>query len=63
MPEPEVLLGAVEGARMYFVLDWFRGNWQLSLHPDVDWAACKLTHELGSILNELSTIVIRFLCS
>ncbi|KAE9082320.1 hypothetical protein PF006_g26930 [Phytophthora fragariae] len=34
MPILEVVVGELEGAKVFFVLDWFRGYWQLPLHPD-----------------------------
>ncbi|GMF34637.1 unnamed protein product [Phytophthora fragariaefolia] len=34
MPVLEVVLGALEGAKVFFALDWFRGYWQLPLHED-----------------------------
>jgi hypothetical protein len=34
MPGLEVVIGALEGAKYFFILDWVRGYWQLSLHPD-----------------------------
>lgn len=34
MPVLEVVIGVLEGAKYFFVLDWFHGYWQLPLHKD-----------------------------
>ncbi|KAF4045254.1 putative reverse transcriptase domain-containing protein [Phytophthora infestans] len=34
MPVLEVIVGALDGATVFFILDWFRGYWQLPLHKD-----------------------------
>ncbi|KAE8992472.1 hypothetical protein PR001_g20930 [Phytophthora rubi] len=44
MPVLDVVLGELEGARVYFVLDWFRGYWQLPLHPDSQELYSFVTH-------------------
>lgn len=48
MPWPmsilEVVVGELEGARVFFVPDWFRGYWQLPLHPDCQKYFTFVTH-------------------
>ncbi|KAE9332596.1 hypothetical protein PR003_g14435 [Phytophthora rubi] len=44
MPVLEVVIGELEGAHVFFVLDWFRGNWQLPLHPDSQEYFTFVTH-------------------
>ncbi|GMF48372.1 unnamed protein product [Phytophthora fragariaefolia] len=44
MPVLDVVLGELEGARVFFVLDWFRGYWQLPLHPDSQELYSFVTH-------------------
>uniref|UniRef100_H3H3G8 Integrase catalytic domain-containing protein n=1 Tax=Phytophthora ramorum TaxID=164328 RepID=H3H3G8_PHYRM len=44
MPVLEVVLGDLEGAKVFFVLDWFRGYWQLPLHPDSQELYSFVTH-------------------
>ena len=34
MPDLESAPASVEGSKVYFAIDWFRGYWQLPLHPD-----------------------------
>ena len=34
MPDLESAPACVEGSTAYFAIDWFRGYWQLPLHPD-----------------------------
>lgn len=40
----EVVIGELEGATVFFVLDWFRGYWQLPLHPDSQEYYTIITH-------------------
>jgi hypothetical protein len=44
MPMLEVLIGALEAAKFFFVLDWFRGCWQLPLHVDSQNLFTFVTH-------------------
>ncbi|KAE9282551.1 hypothetical protein PR003_g27380 [Phytophthora rubi] len=44
MPVLEVVIGELEGAKYFFVLDWFRGYWQLPLHPDSQELFSFVTH-------------------
>ncbi|GMF30423.1 unnamed protein product [Phytophthora fragariaefolia] len=48
MPWPmlvlEIVLGALEGAKVFFALDWFRGYWQLPLHEDSQGFFTFITH-------------------
>ncbi|KAE9083679.1 hypothetical protein PF006_g26638 [Phytophthora fragariae] len=44
MPVLEVVLGALEGAKVFFALDWFRGYWQLPLHEDSQELFTFITH-------------------
>ncbi|KAE8877163.1 hypothetical protein PF003_g38738 [Phytophthora fragariae] len=44
MPVLEVVIGELEGAKYFFVLDWFRGYWQLPLHPDSQALFSFVTH-------------------
>ncbi|GMF48914.1 unnamed protein product [Phytophthora fragariaefolia] len=44
MPVLEVVIGELEGAHVFFVLDWFRGYWQLPLHPDAQEHFTFVTH-------------------
>lgn len=44
MPVLEVVIGELEGAKYFFVLDWFRGYWQLPLHPDSQEFFSFVTH-------------------
>uniref|UniRef100_H3H555 Reverse transcriptase n=1 Tax=Phytophthora ramorum TaxID=164328 RepID=H3H555_PHYRM len=44
MPVLEVVIGELEGAKVFFVLDWFRGYWQLPLHPDSQEIYSFVTH-------------------
>ncbi|POM57665.1 Hypothetical protein PHPALM_37794 [Phytophthora palmivora] len=44
MPVLEVVLSALEGAQVFFALDWFRGYWQLPLHEDSQELFTFITH-------------------
>ncbi|GMF41553.1 unnamed protein product [Phytophthora fragariaefolia] len=44
MPVLEVVIGELEGAKVFFVLDWFCGYWQLPLHPDSQEIYSFVTH-------------------
>jgi hypothetical protein len=44
MPILEVVVGELEGATVFFVLDWFRGYWQLPLHKDCQEYFTFITH-------------------
>jgi hypothetical protein len=44
MPTLEVVIGELDGATVFFVLDWFRGYWQLPLHPDCQEYFTFITH-------------------
>ncbi|KAE9333825.1 hypothetical protein PR003_g13836 [Phytophthora rubi] len=44
MPVLEVVIGELEGAHVFFVLDWFRGDCQLPLHPDSQEYFTFVTH-------------------
>jgi hypothetical protein len=44
MPVLDIGLGELEGAHVNFVLDWFRGYWQLPLHPDSQELYSFVTH-------------------
>ncbi|KAG4044004.1 hypothetical protein PC123_g20534 [Phytophthora cactorum] len=44
MPALEVVLVELERAKVFFMLDWFRGNWQLALHPDSQDMYSFVTH-------------------
>ncbi|GMF49472.1 unnamed protein product [Phytophthora fragariaefolia] len=44
MPVLEVVLGALEGAKVFFALDWFRGYSQLPLHEDSQEPFTFITH-------------------
>ncbi|KAE8980660.1 hypothetical protein PR001_g23652 [Phytophthora rubi] len=44
MPVLDVVIGELEGARFFFVLDWFRGYRQLPLHPDSQELYSFVTH-------------------
>ncbi|KAF4028043.1 hypothetical protein GN244_ATG20300 [Phytophthora infestans] len=45
-PKPllEIIVGELEGATVFFRLDWFRGYWQLPLHPDSQEYFTFVTH-------------------
>lgn len=45
MPNLDVEMSALEGSYVYFVLDWFRGYWQLLLHPDCREMFTIMTHK------------------
>lgn len=44
MPVLKVLIGELEGATVFFVLDWFRGYWQLPLHAESQELYTIITH-------------------
>ena len=44
MPDLESAMGKVERARHFFNVDWFRGYWQLPLHPDSQEMYSIMTH-------------------
>ncbi|KAE9043464.1 hypothetical protein PR003_g6175 [Phytophthora rubi] len=44
MPILEIIIGELEGATVFFSLDWFRGYWQLPLHPDSQEFFTFITH-------------------
>ncbi|OWY97227.1 Retrotransposon protein, Ty3-gypsy subclass, partial [Phytophthora megakarya] len=44
MPILESALGLLEGSSCYFTLDWFRGYWQLPLHPESQEIFSVMTH-------------------
>ncbi|GMF57839.1 unnamed protein product [Phytophthora fragariaefolia] len=44
MPVLEVVVGELEGSKVFFVLDWFWGYWQLPLHPDSQELYSFVTH-------------------
>ncbi|KAE9067004.1 hypothetical protein PF007_g28235 [Phytophthora fragariae] len=44
MPILEIIIGELEGATVFFSLDWFRGYWQLPLHPDSQEFFIFITH-------------------
>lgn len=45
MPNLEVIMGHLEGTNRYFSFDWFRGYWQLPLHPESQELFTFMTHE------------------
>ncbi|GMF23670.1 unnamed protein product [Phytophthora fragariaefolia] len=44
MPVLDVVIGELEGARFFFVLEWYRGYWQLPLHLDSQELYSFVTH-------------------
>ncbi|KAE8886173.1 hypothetical protein PF003_g29779 [Phytophthora fragariae] len=44
MPILEIIIGELEGATVFFSLDWFRRYWQLPLHPDSQEFFTFITH-------------------
>nr|KAE8948254.1 hypothetical protein PF009_g2163 [Phytophthora fragariae] len=47
LPVLEAVIGELEGAHVFFLLDWFGGYWQLPLHPDSQayFAVCSRRQE------------------
>lgn len=44
MPQLDVVISHVAGAKVFFICDWFRGYWQLPLHPESQEIFTFITH-------------------
>ncbi|GMF28513.1 unnamed protein product [Phytophthora fragariaefolia] len=44
MPQLDAVITHVAGAKVFFIFDWFRGYWQLPLHPDSQEIFTFMTH-------------------